>query len=86
MHTPTLPLPGQSERLGKQTNSASTQAQIQGSEVYHPNYELLKQVKGLVLQIQSCRIPMTREKWDEEIDLWTRIETKELSENEVLIV
>lgn len=51
-----LPLPGQSEKLGKQTNLASTQAHIQGSELSHPNHELLEKVKGLVLQIQSCRI------------------------------
>ena len=44
------------------TNSATTQVQIQGFELAHPNiyptYELLELVKGPVLQIQSCRISM----------------------------
>ena len=46
------------------TNSATTQALIQGFVLAHPNiypiYELLACVKGLVLQIQSCRISMTQ--------------------------
>jgi hypothetical protein len=46
------------------TNSASTQAQIQGFVLAHPNiyliYKLLEIVKGWVLQIQSCGIPMTQ--------------------------
>jgi hypothetical protein len=47
-------------RARGQTNSATTQAQIQGFELTHPNicmtYELLEHMKWLVLQIQSCRI------------------------------
>jgi hypothetical protein len=45
------------------TNSVTTQAETQGFELaqpsIHPIYELLELVKGLVLQNQSCRIPMT---------------------------
>ena len=45
------------------TSSATTQAQIQGFELAHPNiyliYELLEHVKGLTLQNQNCRISMT---------------------------
>ena len=45
------------------TNSAATQAQIQGFELIHPNiypiYHLLECVKGLVPQSQSCTISMT---------------------------
>lgn len=47
------------------TNSATTQAQIQGFELTHPNiylrHELLECMKEPVLQIQSCRITMTTE-------------------------
>lgn len=45
--------------LDRHTSSASTQAQNQGSELSHPNYELLEQVKGLALQTQSCRLHYT---------------------------
>jgi hypothetical protein len=49
-------------RAGRLTNSATTQGQIRGSELTHPNmdpiYELLKRVTGPVLQSQSCRISM----------------------------
>ena len=48
---------------GGLTNSA-TQAQIQGFELAYSNiypiYYLLEYVKGLVLQIQSCRISTTQ--------------------------
>ena len=51
-------------RAGKLTNSATTQVLIQAFELAHPNIypisELLEHVKGLVLQIQSCRISMTQ--------------------------
>lgn len=51
-------------RAGKLTNSAITQAQIQGFEVAQPNiypiYELLEHLKGSVLQIQSWRVSMTQ--------------------------
>jgi hypothetical protein len=44
------------------TNSATTQAQIQGFEQAYENiyniYELLEHMKGLFLQKQSCRISM----------------------------
>jgi hypothetical protein len=47
-----------------QTDSATTQYQIQVFEV-HPNiypiYELLELVKGTILQNQSCRISMTQD-------------------------
>jgi hypothetical protein len=50
-------------RAGRLTNLSTTQAQILGFELAHPNicciYELLKVMKGLVLEIQSCRISMT---------------------------
>lgn len=46
------------------TNSATTQAQIQGSELAHSNIyiisELLEHVKWPALQIQSFRISMTQ--------------------------
>ena len=51
-------------RAGRLTNSATTQAQIQGFELAHPNiypiYELLECVKVPVLQIQNYRISMTQ--------------------------
>lgn len=51
-------------RAGWLTNSATTQAQIQGLELTHPNiylrHELLECVKEPILQIQSCRITMTQ--------------------------
>lgn len=44
-------------------SSDTTQSQIQGFEVAQPSicpiYKLLEPVKGLVLQIQGCRISMT---------------------------
>lgn len=52
-------------RASKLTNSATTQVQIQGFELTHPNscsiYELLECVKGLALQIQSCQISITQD-------------------------
>lgn len=46
------------------SNPASTQAQTQGYVLaypqIHPVYNLLEDVKGLGLQIQSCRISMTK--------------------------
>lgn len=46
------------------TNSATTQAQIQGFELARPNiylrHELLECMKEPILQIQSCRITMTQ--------------------------
>lgn len=42
---------------------ATTQVQIQDFDLAHPNiyriYELLECMKGLILQIQSCRFSMT---------------------------
>ena len=42
------------------TKSDTTQVQIQGFEMAHPNiypiYELIQCLKGPVLQTQSCRI------------------------------
>ena len=50
-------------RAGRVTNSAPTQARIQGFELAHlkiyPIYELLEHVKGLILQIQSCGVFVT---------------------------
>jgi hypothetical protein len=47
------------------TESATTQAQIQGFGLAHPSiypiYDQLEHVKGWVLQIQSCRISMTQD-------------------------
>ena len=69
-------------RAGRLTNSATTQAQIQGFELAHPNiypiYELLECMKGPVLQIQSCRISMTQGN--------NRISKRSPSEDPVLIV
>ena len=52
---------GIGELLGGLTNSASTQAQIQGSELAHPNiypiYELLEFMKGPALQTQRFSSP-----------------------------
>ena len=46
------------------TSSDTSQAQIQGFELAHPNiypiYELVESIKGLAVQIQSCRISMTQ--------------------------
>ena len=49
-------------RAGRLANSATTQAQIQGSELpsIYPISELLKCVKGPFLQSQSCRISITQ--------------------------
>jgi hypothetical protein len=50
-------------RAGGLTNSATTQAQIQGFELVYPNicpiYELLEHVTDTVLQIPTCSISMT---------------------------
>jgi hypothetical protein len=47
------------------TNSASIQTHIQGCVLAFPNiftfYELLEYIKGPLLQIQNCRIPMTED-------------------------
>lgn len=55
-----LALVAQEERADGLTNSAATPAHIQVFELTHPKVspigELLDCVKGLVLQIQSCRI------------------------------
>ena len=52
------------KRAGGLTCSVTSQVQIQGFEWAHPNiypiYHLLEYMKGLVLQIQSCRISMTQ--------------------------
>ena len=44
------------------TNSTTSQAQIQGFVLTHPNiypsYDLLEHMREPVLQIQSCRISM----------------------------
>ena len=46
------------------TSSDTSQAQIQGFELAHPNIypinELLECMKGLVLQIQNPRVSMTQ--------------------------
>jgi hypothetical protein len=51
-------------KAGGLTSSAISQAQIQGFELTYPNIhpinELLECVKEPVLQIQSCRISMTK--------------------------
>ncbi|KAL6033887.1 hypothetical protein STEG23_019606 [Scotinomys teguina] len=51
-------------RAGGLINSGTTQVQIQGYELAHPNihsiYELHESVKGLVLQTQGCRISTTQ--------------------------
>lgn len=53
-------------RMAGLAHSATTQAQIQDSELAHTNillvYDLLQLVKGSVLQIQICRISMTQGK------------------------
>jgi hypothetical protein len=63
-------------------NPAITQAQIQSFELAHPNiysiYELLEHMKVLVLQIQNCRISMTRNN--------NRLSQRSPSEAPVLIV
>ena len=47
------------------TSTATTQAQIQGFELAHPNiypiHGVLEGVKGLVLQNQSCRTSRTQD-------------------------
>ena len=54
----------ESGRTGQLTSSDTSQAQIQGFELAHPNIyptsELLECMKGLVLQIQNYRISMTQ--------------------------
>ena len=51
-------------RTGRLTNSATTQAQIQGFELAHLYiyiiYERLECVKGPVMQIQNCGTSMTQ--------------------------
>ena len=48
------------------TNSATSQTQIHGFELIHPNiypiHDLLEHVKEPVLQSQSCRISKTQSK------------------------
>lgn len=50
---------------GEPTNLATTQTQTQGFELAHPNtyptYDLLANVKGLVLQKQNFGISMTQD-------------------------
>lgn len=54
--------------VGGLTNSATTEDQIQGFELAHPNiypiYELLKCMKEQVLQNQSSESPSTKQPWD----------------------
>ena len=54
----------ESRRASRLTSSDTSQAQIQGFELAHPNIypinELLECMKGLVLQIQNYRISMTQ--------------------------
>jgi hypothetical protein len=63
-------------------SSAATQAQIQGFELAHPKIyiicDLLGFMKGLVLQIQSCKISMTHGN--------TRITRSSSSEDPILTV
>jgi hypothetical protein len=50
-------------RVGALIKSVTSQDQIQGFELAHPNisiYDLLEHVKGQVLQIQIFRISMTQ--------------------------
>ena len=50
--------------ISRLTSSDTSQAQIQGFELAHPNIypidELLKYMKGPVLQIQNYRMSMTQ--------------------------
>ena len=48
-------------RAGDLSNSATSQAQIQGSELAIYIYNLLESMKVWVLQIQSYRISVTQE-------------------------
>ena len=68
--------------ISRLTSSDTSQAQIQGFELAHPNIypikELLKCMKRLVLQIQNYRIFMTRGN--------NRISERSPSEVSVLIV
>jgi hypothetical protein len=70
---------GRAERL---TNSATTQGQIHSFEFARSNIfsisELLEIKKGLVLQIQSCRIAMRQGK--------NKISKRSLSKDAELIV
>ena len=62
------------------TSSDTSQAQIQAFELIHPNIqpidELLECMKGLVLQIPSCKISMTQgnnrisERSPSEVSVW----------------
>ena len=64
------------------TNSTTTQAQIQGYKLAHPNiypiYELLEQVKGQIPQLLSCRNSVTQGH--------NRVSERSPSEDPVLIV
>ena len=68
--------------LPRLTNSATTQAHTQGFELVHPSiyliYEILEQVKGLVLKNHSYRKSLT---WGN-----SRIAEKRLGEDPVLMV
>lgn len=59
-------------------SSATTQAQIQGSELAHPNiypvYALLERVKGPVLQIQSCITKCSMTQVNNRISKWSPLE------------
>ena len=59
-------------------NSATTQAQIQGFELTHPNIylicELLEPMKGPILQIKGCRISMTQATTAYPREVWVRIQ------------
>lgn len=69
---------GQCWRAGGLNSSATTQAQIQGSELAHPNiypvYALLERVKGPVLQIQSCITKCSMTQVNNRISKWSPLE------------
>lgn len=54
----------ESRRVNRLTNSDTSQVQMQGSELAHPNThpinELLEYMRVLVLMIQNYRISMTQ--------------------------
>lgn len=73
------PSPGQFRRVGRLTNSATTQAQIQGFELACPNvHPMLEHLMGVVLQNQSCGISLTQDS--------RRIAERTLGEGPVLMV
>lgn len=73
------PSPGQFRRVGRLTNSATTQAQIQGFELACPNvHPMLEHLMGVVLQNQSCGISVTQGS--------RRIAERTLGEGPVLMV